>query len=247
MHIPIIVPPEREDNFNDAFLNYTNRVEVMQIFKQYKVDYMVVAHLHNYTSYYTNLDVVNGTLNVTSSNDSQGIYSIFTLMTGGAGAHNAYEGWGVPDIEGSYHFVLMHIQGDTITYHVYKYENITDSNGNPLTTVSYLGSNDGSSTSEYGLIKNNARYRFPYIRMKFYMSNDADDYVAFSETYGNYAKTYQHKFKDYTVVYVETFADGYSDNKIHVYSPTVPEFPAMTAPLLILLISMLAVAFRRRT
>lgn len=246
MHIPIITAPDREDNLNDSFLNYSNRVQVMQIFKQYNVDYMVVAHVHNYTPYYTNLDVVNGEYNVTSSHEPQGEYSVFTLMTGGAGAHNAYEGWGVPDIEGSYHFVLMHVQGDTITYHVYKYENLTDSNGNPLTTVSYLGANDGSSTSEYGLIKNDAIYKFPYIRMKFYMSNDADDYVAFSETYGNYAKTYMHKFKDYTVVYVETFVDSNSQNKIHVYSPTLPEFPAITMPLLIVLVAMIAVALRRK-
>ena len=246
MHIPIIVPPGRDDNFNDAFLNYSNRVQVMQIFKDYKVNYMVVAHLHNYTFYYTNLDVVNGTLNVTSTTTPHGIYSIPTLMTGGAGAHNAYEGWGVPDIEGSYHFVLMHVNNSTITYHVYKYENLTDSNGNPLTTVTYMGANNGESTSEYGLIKNDAIYKFPYIRMKFYMSNEADDYVAFSETYGTYNKVYEHRFKDYTVVYVETFVSNNSENKIHVYSPTVPEFPAFTVPMIIILGAIVAVGLKRK-
>jgi len=246
MHMPIMVPPGRKDNFDDGFNNYTNRVDVMKIFKQYDVDYLVVAHIHNYTYFYTNLQNENGQLNVTSSMSPQGEYSVFTLLTGGAGAHNAYEDWGVPAIEGSYHFVLIHVHGNSITYHVYKYENITDSSGNPLTTVSYEGANDGSETSQWGVVHNEARYSFPYIRMKFYMSPTHNDYVAYSKDMGQFQHVYQHKFKDYTVVYVETTAPAHMDNNIHVYVQGVPEFPPLAIPLIIIFIALLALAFRKR-
>ncbi len=246
MHMPIIPPPSRQDNLNDGFSNYTDRSVVMNIFKDYRVDYLVVAHIHNYTYYYTNYD--DG--KVTSSMTPQGQYSIFTLLTGGAGAHNAYQDWGVPAIEGSYHFVLIHIDGGSITYHVYKYENLTDSNGNPLTSVVYEGANDGSETDAWGVVHNNAIYNFPYIRMKFYMSPDKSDYVAYSKELGTFQHVYEHKFKDYTVVYVDTSAPAHMDNEVHVYSasssPATPEFSSMALPLLVILVIIVAAAFRRK-
>lgn len=244
MHMPIKVPPSRNESLNDSFINYTNRVDVMKIFQQYGVDYLVVAHIHNYTYYYTNLEYVNGKLNVTSSMHPEGEYSVFTLLTGGAGAHNNYE-WIVPAIEGSYHFVLIHVQGDTITYHVYKYENLTDSNGNPLTSVVYEGANDGSETSEKAVVHNSAIYSFPYIRMKFYLA-PGSNYTAYSDTYGTYQHVYQHKFKDYTVVYVETTAPANGDNTIHVYASSVPELPPSALPLVLILIALVAVAYRKK-
>ncbi len=245
MHMPLKVPPSRKENLNDEFINYTNRLQVMNIFEKYHVDYLVVAHIHNYTYYYTNLDTVNGTLNVTTSMHPEGKYSVFTLLTGGAGAHNNYE-WLVPAIEGSYHFVLIHVQGDSISYKVYKYENLTDSNGNPLTTVSYEGSNDGTETSESATIHNGAIYSFPYIRLKFKLSNDGSNYVAYSNSYGSYEKVYQHKFKDYTVVYVESYVGPHSDNTVSVHSAPVPEFPPLTIPLVVLLVIVLAIGIKRK-
>ncbi len=244
MHMPLIVPPWRSESLDDEFINYTNRLDVMQLFVKYRVDYLVVAHIHNYTWYYTNL-YYNQTLhqwNVTSSMTPQGSYSIFTLLTGGAGAHNNYE-WIVPDIEGSYHFVLIHIQGKNITYHVYKYENLTDSNGNPLTSVIYEGANDGSEVDQWGEIRNSAIYPFPYIRMKFYMYNGYDDYVAYSNVTGTYQHVYQHKFKDYTVVYVETSVGANHVNYIHVYRVPVPEFPVLSIPLVFLIVILAAMGF----
>ncbi len=242
MHMPLIVPPWRDESLDDEFINYTNRLEVMQLFAKYRVDYLVVAHIHNYTWYYTNLEYVNGELNVTSSNSPEGEYSVFTLLTGGAGAHNNYE-WIVSDIEGSYHFVLIHVQGSNIMYYVYKYENLTDSDGNPLTSVIYKGANDGSEVDQWGEIRNSAIYSFPYIRMKFYMYKGYDDYVAYSNVTGTYQHVYQHKFKDYTVVYVETSVNANQVNYIHVYRAPIPEFPILSIPMILLIVVLFVVGF----
>ncbi len=243
MHMPLIVPPGRSESLDDEFINYTDRLEVMQIFENYKVDYLTVAHIHNYTAYYTNLyyNQSAGEWNVSSSMNPEGSYSIFTLLTGGAGAHNNYE-WIVPAIEGSYHFVLIHVNGAQITYYVYKYENLTDSNGNPLTNVVYKGLNDGSEVDQWGEIRNSAIYPFPYIRMKFRMNSEYSDYVAYSNVTDTYQHVYQHKFKDYTVVYVETSVGANEDNYIHVYRNPVPEFYTFSLPVVLLVIILLSVA-----
>ena len=245
MHMPLIVPPGRNESLDDEFINYTDRLQVMQIFQNYNVDYMVVAHIHNYTWYYTNLyyNQSAGEWNVSSSLNPEGSYSIFTLLTGGAGAHNAYEGWGVPDIEGSYHFVLIHVSGSQITYYVYKNETLIDSNGNPLTTVIYKGLNDGSEEDQWGEIRNAAVYPFPYIRMKFYMYGGYDNYVAYSNVTNSFQHVYQHKFKDYTVVYVETAVGANQDNYIHVYRNPVPEFSAVSIPVILLVAILLSIVF----
>ena len=248
MHMPLIVPPGRNESLDDEFINYTNRVDVMNIFKRNSVDYLIVAHIHNYTPYYTNLyyNSSAGEWNVSSSESPEGAYSIFTLMSGTAGAHNAYQDWGVKDLEADdYSFVLAHVSGSEINYHIYKYHNLTDSNGNPLTSVSYQSANDGSEVDEWGVIKNSALYSFPYIRMKFYMSNQHDDYVAYSNITNSYQTVYEHKFKDYTVVYVETSVSAYSDNYIHVYSPNVPEFSPFIMPFIFMVIILIAIALRK--
>ncbi|NPA74787.1 MAG: hypothetical protein GXO25_01735 [Euryarchaeota archaeon] len=252
MHMPLITPPGREKDGNDSFINNTNRVEVMQIFKEYNVDYLVVAHIHNYTYYYTNLeyDQSSGNWEVTATDSPSGSYSVFTLLTGGAGAHNKYE-WIVPAIEGSYHFVLIHVNGDEITYHVYKYENLTDSNGNPLTTVTYQGANNGSESEEWGVIKNKAIYNFPYIRMKFYMSPNMghDDYRAYSNVTGTYLPMEEHKFKYYTVVYVNASVGAKSTNYVHVFlegGNNTPEFQPFSMAMLLFVVLLIAVALRKK-
>ncbi len=243
MHMPIITPPGKEKDGNDSFINNTNRLQVMNIFKAFHVDYLVVAHIHNYTYYYTNL---NGNT-ITASMSPQGQYSVFTLLTGGAGAHNNYE-WIVPAIEGSYHFVLIHVNGNEINYYIYKYENLTDSNGNPLTSVTYAGANNGTETNEWGTIKNSARYNFPYIRMKFYMSPHHDHYHAYSKLTKSYLKTEEHTFKHYTVVYVYASAPAYSTNNILVYAyvPQTPEFNTTTMVGVLVLLVGIVVAMRRK-
>ncbi len=247
LHMPLHTPPNKNDTRDDSFINYTNRLQVMNIFKEYGVNYLIVAHLHNYTFYYTDLyyNTTTDKYNLTATYYPAGNFSIPTLLTGGAGAHNNYE-WIVPDIEGSYHFVLLHINGTNITYRVYKYENLTDANGNPLTYVSYAGPNNGTLTDEVGVIKNGALYSFPYIRMKFYMSNEYTNYIAYSNTTNTYETVHQHRFSNYTVVYVDSWVAAYQTKYVEVYPNPVPEISPTLVPLLILLAMLSAILVRKR-
>ena len=211
-HHPIENKPDGDHGDNSEFFNETNAVELVNTFLQYGVDYIIVGHVHNYSFYYT---YINGS-SVSSSYSPQP-NSIPTLMTGGGGAHNAVD-WIVPDIEGSYHFCLVHVTPNGYQHYLYKYEDITDSNGNPLTTIEFLGSNDGSINDLRAIIHNQASKSFPYIRLKFYMQSGYS-YAAYSNTTQSYEKIYQKDFGDYTVVYVETNVSAYQDKEIRVFVP----------------------------
>lgn len=215
MHHPVVGPPDRDNTINDEFKDPQNAVDVMRVFVDNNLSFMVVGHLHNYTFYNTTL-VYNESSGQWEAGASFTDPGIPTLLTGGGGAHNDYE-WIVPDIEGSYHFAMVHVNGTNISYRIYKYENLVDATGTPLTSVDYLYSNDGTRENNTALISNGANYTFPYIRLKFKMSPAYGSYVAYSNTTGTYERVYCRRFADYTVVYVETSVEAIQRKYVHVY------------------------------
>ena len=197
-HHALVSPDFKGDAEDSNYEETTNRNNAAVILDNQAVDMVINGHNHGFEYKY-----VDNT-NIASLNNG-----FHQLITAGAGG-NLYQAGQY------YNFILVHVDGEEMTYTVvprdefYISKQVTNENDGTENSSNIVVYNDDDTTD------------WDWLRLKFKVSSDIENVYAYDQN-GNYLELQNQLFDDYQVAYVETdIAAGSSksitveaSNKIH--------------------------------
>lgn len=189
-HHPILLPAWATVGFSDE----GNRNTVAQILDEQGIDLLINGHIHGYD--YTFL---------TSAMIPTITTGYYQLLTGGAGG-TLYKD------EGYYHFTLQHVQGEQISHSVIQRNDF-------YVSQAYLNNNNGTEDSSSIRVYNDDMVDWPWVRLKFKLSPEAEHIYAYDES-GNYYSVQEKMLDSYHVAYLETSLPAQSEKTFTVAKKT---------------------------
>ena len=196
MHHSLALPPNPNPDWtvNETFLNRSNAMEIYNLLKG-NVSQIFCGHIHDYIYY--NLTATSG--DVISTQSSPGLPCI---MAGNAGG----------DLDKQYFpyygFVMVHVNQSGIMGHTFIRED------QYALSVTY-SRNDGTQSEVHANITNTG-CAIPQVRLKFVLSNDYGQYMAYSATKNQRVPVALHRYDNYTIGYVSVDAPLNSADEIVV-------------------------------